>query len=172
MNRLNPVSGLPASGARKISMAALVSGGPASAEGGRYDRYIKSIPLILDNPLGLGMLEINKIFPEPIHNIFLSSFLNYGWLAGLAWTLLLVLTIRISFYDYRATQNPLSALLSFSLLTQMPSAFLHQVEHWRHLWMLLGLMWGLNIRNFIARPDPATRAETFDGTPRPQPRYQ
>ncbi len=54
---------------------------------GRYGRYALSIPMILDNPIGLGLLQ-NKIFPEPIHNIFLSSFLNYGWIGGLVWTTL------------------------------------------------------------------------------------
>lgn len=139
-----------------------------SAQGGRYDRYLLSIPLILDNPGGLGMLEIDKYFIEPVHNLFISSFVNYGWLAGVAWILLTVLTVRIAFENQRATGSPINLWLSFSLLSQLPCALLQQVEHWRHLWMLLGLLWGINIRNFAARaimpmarnwvaPQPATR---------------
>jgi hypothetical protein len=59
--------------------------------GGRYSRYALSIPLIIDHPLGMGLFEIDRIFDEPIHNIWLSSFLNYGWLAGFCWTLLMFL---------------------------------------------------------------------------------
>src|SRR5262249_12474659 len=57
---------------------------------GRYDRYLLSIPMILDNWRGLGVLEAEKIFPEPIHNILLSSFLNYGWSGGLAFITLIL----------------------------------------------------------------------------------
>ena len=49
---------------------------------GRYNRYLLAIPMILQNPLGLGLFEIDKYFPEPIHNIWISAFLNYGWIAG------------------------------------------------------------------------------------------
>ena len=60
----------------------------------RYSRYLLSIPMILENPFGLGMLEIDKYFPEPVHNIFISSFVNYGWLAGVAWILLTLLSFK------------------------------------------------------------------------------
>ena len=53
---------------------------------GRYNRYLLAIPMILQNPLGLGLFEIDKYFPEPIHNIWISAFLNYGWIAGFDWT--------------------------------------------------------------------------------------
>lgn len=125
---------------------------------GRFNRYLLSMPLILENPLGLGMLEIDKLFPEPVHNLFISSFVNYGWLAGLAWILLTLLSIKISFENYRATQSPMSIWLSFSVLTQLPCAMLQQVEHWRHLWMFLGLLWGFNVRNFAAPQTQRTPA--------------
>jgi hypothetical protein len=117
---------------------------------GRYNRYFLVLPLILDNPLGLGMLEFDKIFPEPIHDIFLGSFVNYGWLAGVAWILLTVLSFKIAFSNQRATGSPVGLWLSFSILAQLPCAVLQQVEHWRHLWMLLGLLWGFKGRNFPA----------------------
>jgi len=119
-------------------------------QGGRFSRYFMSIPMILENPLGLGMLQIEKYFTEPVHDIFISSFVNYGWLAGVAWILLTLLTFRIAFDNQRATQSPIAMWLSFSLLSQLPCAILQQVEHWRHMWMFLGLLWGFNIRNFPA----------------------
>ena len=127
------------------------------AQGGRYDRYLLSIPLILDNPIGLGMLEIDKVFSEPVHNIFISSFVNYGWLAGIAWILLTLLSFKIAIEDYRATRSPIAIWLSFSLLAQLPSALLQQVEHWRHLWLFLGLLWGFKPRNFPAPITPTAR---------------
>jgi len=132
-----------------------------SGQGGRFDRYYASIPLILENPTGLGMLEINKYFTEPVHDIFISSFVNYGWLAGVVWILLTLLSFRIAFENQRATASPTAMWVSFSLLAQLPCAILQQVEHWRHLWMFLGLLWGFNVRNFTG----AARARPAMGTP-------
>jgi O-antigen ligase len=117
---------------------------------GRYSRYLLSIPIILENPLGLGLLEVDKYFPEPIHNLYIGSFLDYGWIAGVVMLLLTALAFKIAFENERATRSPISMWLGFSLLTQLPCALLQQVEHWRHLWMFLGLLWGFNIRNFPA----------------------
>src|SRR6476469_2804903 len=97
--------------------------------GGRYDRYYRSIPMILDHPTGLGMLQIDKFFPEAIHDIFLSSFLNYGWLAGVSWLLLTFWSFKVAFANQRATHSPMAMWISFSLLSQLPCALLQQVEH-------------------------------------------
>jgi hypothetical protein len=43
---------------------------------------------------------------------------------------------------------------------------LQQVEHWRHLWMFLGLLWGFNIRNFQTA-EPSGRSPL-----RPLPQWQ
>jgi positive regulator of sigma E activity len=125
---------------------------------GRYARYVLAIPLILEHPFGLGMLQIDKIFPEPIHNIFISSFVNYGWLAGVAWLMLTILSVKVTFRNYAATKSPVAVWLGFSLGAQLPCALLQQVEHWRHLWMFFGLVWGFNIANFVRRPAPARQA--------------
>ena len=138
-------------------------------QGGRFSRYFMSIPMILENPLGLGMLEIEKYFTEPVHDIFISSFVNYGWLAGVAWILLTLLTFRIAFDNQRATQSPVAMWLSFSLLSQLPCAILQQVEHWRHMWIFFGLVWGLNFRKF---PTPAPAMSRAQFNPPPQLRME
>jgi hypothetical protein len=122
---------------------------------GRYNRYLLAVPLILDHPLGLGLFEIDKIFPEPIHNIWISSFLNYGWLAGFAWTLLMVLSVQQAWYNWKRSSDELFLLILFSWLSVVSCAMLHQAERWRFLWLLTGVLWGLNYRNFIAVPREA-----------------
>jgi len=119
---------------------------------GRYGRYLLSLPLILEHPLGLGMLQFDKLFPEPIHNVFISSFVNYGWVAGVVWILLTVLSFKVALANERATKSPVAVWLSFSVLAQLPCGMLQQVEHWRHLWLLLGLLWGFNVKNFASAP--------------------
>jgi hypothetical protein len=124
---------------------------------GRYARYLLVLPMILENPMGLGVLQLEKVFPEPIHNIFLSSFVNYGWLGGFTWLALFSSSMVVSVQDYRRTRNPLVVLLMFSFLSLVMSASFHEGEHWRHLWLFLGLLWGFNARNFPL-PQTATRS--------------
>jgi hypothetical protein len=116
---------------------------------GRYNRYLLAIPMILDHPFGLGLFELDKYFPEPIHNIWISSFLNYGWSAGFAWTLLMVLSVQQAWYNWRRSRNNLCLLLLFSWLAIISCAMLHQAERWRFLWLFTGLLWGLNYRNLV-----------------------
>lgn len=126
---------------------------------GRYNRYILAIPLILDHPLGLGLFEIDKIFPEPIHNIWISSFLNYGWLAGFAWTLLMVLSVQQAWYNWKRSRNELFLLILFCWLSVVSCAMLQQAERWRFLWLFTGMLWGLNYRNFLPASREAPAAE-------------
>jgi O-antigen ligase len=132
--------------------------------GGRYSRYLLSLPLILENPLGIGILQIENYFPEPIHNIFISSFLNYGWLAGFAWLSTVILSVAVAVRNYRTTRSPISMLLFFAFLSEILCASLHEGEHWRHLWLFLGLVWGFGGRSLVRaaaptrRPAPVLRA--------------
>jgi hypothetical protein len=118
--------------------------------GGRYNRYALSIPFILDNPLGMGLLEWDRFFEEPIHNIWVSSFLNYGWLAGIAFTLLLMFSVAISARNFRDTKNEALLAVTVAWIAVVSCAFLHEAERWRHLWLFTGLVWGLSARNLIA----------------------
>lgn len=121
-------------------------------ETGRYTRYMLVLPMIMQNPLGLGVLQLEKIFPEPIHNIWLSSFVNYGWVAGFTWITLVVSSIVISILNYRRTRSDLSVTLLISLIGLIMCTSLHEGEHWRHLWLFFGLVWGFCTVNFEAAP--------------------
>ncbi|WP_108461651.1 O-antigen ligase family protein [Devosia naphthalenivorans] len=120
-------------------------------EDGRYARYLLVVPMILQNPIGLGVLQLEKIFPEPIHNIWLSSFVNYGWGGGLSWIFLAVGSVVVSIRNYRRTKDAIAIALLISLLGIVMGATLHEGEHWRHLWLFFGLVWGMNSFNFGMR---------------------
>lgn len=130
-------------------------------EDGRYARYLLVLPMILQNPIGVGVLQLEKIFPEPIHNIWLSSFVNYGWGGGVAWVVLAVGSVMVSIRNYRQTKSEIPVALLIALLGIVMGATLHEGEHWRHMWLFYGLVWGLNTFNLstdrrttIARPQP------------------
>ena len=135
-------------------------------EQGRYGRYLLVLPMILQNPIGVGVLQLEKIFPEPIHNIWLSSFVNYGWGGGVSFVWLAVGSVVVSLRNYRKTQNDIPIVLMASLIGIVMCATLHEGEHWRHMWLLFGLVWGLNVFGFDPykpagdAPDKAARLRT------------
>lgn len=116
-------------------------------EQGRLNRYITSFELMLQKPQGLGTLQFGLAFPEPIHNIWLSSFMNYGWAAGFAWSYLVLFGIIKSIRSYRLTDDPIFLLLMFGWLGILACALLHEAERWRHLWLFTGLIWVLSVKN-------------------------
>jgi hypothetical protein len=71
-----------------------------------------------------------------------------------AWLLVVALSFKIAFENQRVTHSPIATWLSFAVLSQLPCALLQQVEHWRHLWLLLGLLWGFNCRKILAARQP------------------
>lgn len=119
-----------------------------SAPEGRYARYVLVLPMILQNPLGIGALQLLKIFPEPIHDIWLSSFVNYGWLSGVTWIVLAVSSVVLSILNYRRTRDDIAIAMLVSLIGVVWCATLHEGEHWRHMWLYYGVVWGFCTANF------------------------
>ncbi|WP_164879706.1 O-antigen ligase family protein [Afifella aestuarii] len=115
---------------------------------GRYGRYARSIPIILSNPIGIGINQQDLIFVEPIHNIWLSSFMNYGWVAGFSWVALIFLSVLFGLANYRMTAHPAAVAVLVAFMAPLMCASLHEGEHWRHLWLLLGILWGFNPARF------------------------
>ena len=116
-------------------------------EQGRLNRYLTSFELMMKRPEGLGTLQFALMFPEPIHNIWLSSFMNYGWAAGFAWSYLVLFGALKSIRSYINSDDPIYLLLFFCWLGILACALLHEAERWRHLWLFTGLIWGLSTRN-------------------------
>jgi O-antigen ligase len=121
-------------------------------EEGRYNRYLLVLPMIATNPVGVGVLQLEKIFPEPIHNIWLSSFVNYGWGGGISWVLLVISSTVVAIRNYRRTGSEIPVALLLSLAGVVMGASLHEGEHWRQMWICFGLIWGFNAANFVRKP--------------------
>lgn len=149
-------------------------------EQGRYNRYLLVLPMIIEHPLGLGVLQLDKIFPEPIHNIWLSSFVNYGWGGGFSWIVLVCGSVVVSLLNYRRTKSDVPIILLLALIGPIMGASLHEGEHWRQMWLHFGLIWGLDpsILNrgsktgAAAKPvqaQPPVSRPPVSGTRRPHP---
>jgi hypothetical protein len=112
---------------------------------GRFGRHLLGAQMALDLPLGIGPLQFSKFFPEDTHNSYLNAFMSGGWISGIFYPALVFTTAFIGFrYIFVRTpwQRPYLAVFSAYLGT-VGEAFIIDTDHWRHFWLMLGLMWGL-----------------------------
>ena len=114
-------------------------------EQGRFARHALGAILALDKPFGIGPLQFNKYFPEDTHNSFLNAFMSGGWLAGACYPALVALTLAFGFravFVRTPWQQTTIAVFAgyFGVATE---SFIIDTDHWRHTFLLMGVMWGL-----------------------------
>ena len=112
---------------------------------GRFGNQIRSIPMLLGLPNGFGPLRFRLIFGLEPHNSYINAFASYGWLGGFAFALLVGLTSVIGF---RVAWKPspyrrLAQVFWPSLLVFLLQGFQIDIDHWRHVFLMLGAVWGI-----------------------------
>ncbi len=112
---------------------------------GRFGRHILGAQMALDNPFGIGPLQFSKFMPEDPHNSFLDSFMAGGWLSGAAYVALVVVTLLIGLrFVFVATPwRPTYVALYASFVALTGESYIIDVQHWRHYFLIMGVMWGL-----------------------------
>lgn len=117
-----------------------------SGPDGRFGRQLRSIPLLLEHPNGLGPLRFGKFyFREDPHNVYINAFASYGWLGGLSYLALIATTWVVAWRAVftRSPQQPHAiALWSVLCITTLQGLQI-DTDHWRHFYLMLGLIWGL-----------------------------
>ncbi|BCJ90664.1 hypothetical protein IZ6_13990 [Terrihabitans soli] len=128
----------------KTFMARLSLQSYDTGPGGRFTNQLQSLPMILDNPMGLGPFKFGEIFHVDTHNTYLNAFFSYGWLGWGSYAMLVLLTWL---FGVRALmrpspfQRPLGALLATYIGLSLMS-FVIDTDHWRHYFLILGCTWG------------------------------
>ena len=113
--------------------------------GGRFWLQEIALGTILENPSGLGPFEFDRINGLQQHNVYLQGFLVYGWLGGTAYLAMVIITLLIGL---RAVvfatpwRNYLIAAYA-GFLGECFEGMIVDTDHWRHFFLLLGLVWGL-----------------------------
>jgi len=125
---------------------------------GRFGRHILGAELSLDRPLGIGPLQFHKIFPEDPHNTYLNAFLSGGWLSGFLYLTMVLITSLVGLrHVFLRTpwQATYIAVYCAFIGTVVESAII-DIDHWRHFFLLLGVIWGLMA---VSRSAPRARAQ-------------
>jgi hypothetical protein len=114
---------------------------------GRFGRHILGALLMLDHPIGIGPLQFTKYFPEDPHNSFLDSFVAGGWLSGLTFATMVLVTLvsglRHVFIDTPFRAPYLALYATFA--AEVGESYVIDVQHWRHYFLIMGALWGLMV---------------------------
>lgn len=112
---------------------------------GRFGRHVLGAEMALGLPFGIGPLQFNRFFPEDTHNSYLNAFMSGGWLSGACYPALVFVTVLTGFrYIFvRVPWQPTYLAIFAAFLGTVGESFIIDTDHWRHFWMMLGVMWGM-----------------------------
>ncbi len=120
-------------------------------ETGRFGNQRRGMEMLLERPEGFGPLRWRRIFNLEPHNSYIGAFSNGGWLAGFSF---LGIVLATAFVGFRLclTPSPYQRLAQIAwpaLLMFFLQGFQIDIEKWRHVYMMLGMVWGLHVAREI-----------------------
>jgi hypothetical protein len=100
---------------------------------------------MLKHPLGMGPWGFAHATNWVSHNTFLGTALNHGWLGGAAYLTLIALTLWIGFRTLwiRTPWQTLLIATYPAFIAMVFESVWGDTDHWRHFYVLLGIIWGL-----------------------------
>lgn len=114
--------------------------------GGRFSGQKFALNVILNNALGIGAQGFVVLWGIAPHNVYIHNFLIAGWLGGFTY-LILVLTTCICGLVAALRPSPyqgIAIVLFASFCGLAALGMLIDTDHWRHFYILTGLIWGLS----------------------------
>ncbi|MGE0857074.1 MAG: O-antigen ligase family protein [Hyphomicrobiaceae bacterium] len=130
-----------------VERAALTQTYDVGSEG-RFGGQWKAAVQLSEKPFGIGALEFTRSHHhEDVHNVYLSMFLNAGWVGGILFLALMAGTLVLGArHALRPTRTQGLFLVAYaSLVGMVLLGAIIDTDHWRHLYLLAGLNWGLMI---------------------------
>jgi O-antigen ligase len=113
---------------------------------GRFGGQQKARNLILENPFGIGTHTFrDKYHHEEPHNVYLSQFLNAGWLGGLLYMVSVFATVVVGLRGacrHGALQGGF-VVAGAAFAGVAFEGFVIDSDHWRHFFILMACVWGL-----------------------------
>lgn len=137
-------------------------------ETGRFGNQLRGIPMLMERPAGFGPLRWRQTFELDPHNSYIGSFANGGWLGGFAF---LGIVLTTTFVGFRLCFSPspyqrYAQIVWPALLMFFLQAFQIDIEKWRHVYMMLGMVWGLEAARWMwARQRLAASRRVPSGLP-------
>ncbi|SJM89959.1 O-antigen ligase family protein [Crenothrix polyspora] len=111
---------------------------------GRFDAILIAINRSLIQPMGIGPGQASEVLALDPHNLFVHIMVETGWLGAFAFSGFIVVTLKEGFavcMQPSKIQNICIVLFVCLLSTLLESMIIHST-HWRHLYVVLGMLWG------------------------------
>jgi hypothetical protein len=129
-------------------------------QGGRFRLQELALTSVLTFPNGMGPFEFARVHGLQQHNVYLQAFLVYGWIGGMAYLLLLCTTVMVGLRTAftRTPWQPYVITAVAAFIGEMAEGFVIDTDHWRHFYLLLGMIWGLTAATFKQARTASMRA--------------
>lgn len=111
---------------------------------GRFGRHLQGFYLVLERPLGLGPFVFADLLGGDEHNMWLKGFTTYGWIGGFAYIALAIWTL-VAATPLLFKPRPWQSFVQCVYVVFVGHLLIHNVidnDHWRHVFLLYGLLWG------------------------------
>ena len=111
----------------------------------RFLNQLHSLPLLLDRPNGFGPLRFRLWFDLEPHSSYVNAFASYGWFGGFVFLTMVVATTFVGF-RLALVRSPFQtqALVVWpALMIFLLQGFQIDIDHWRHVYLMLGMVWGM-----------------------------
>jgi O-antigen ligase len=127
---------------------------------GRFGRHALGFLMALDHPGGLGPLQFRNFFPEDPHNAYLNAFMSGGWLSGFSYLALTIVTLAIGLRTVFVVTpwRPAYLAVYAAVVALAAESAIIDSDHWRHYFLLVGVLWGLMIASRAYRVRDARAA--------------
>ena len=130
---------------KMFATRAAVSQDYDEGETGRFGNQLRGMGMLVERPLGLGPMHWRLTFGLEPHNSYIGSFANGGWFGG---AVFLALVAATGFVGFRllARPSPFRAHAQIvwpALLMFFLQALQIDIEKWRHVYMMLGMVWAM-----------------------------
>jgi O-antigen ligase len=114
-------------------------------QGGRFGLQQLALAAILDFPGGLGPEEFSRIHGLQPHNVYLQVFMVSGWVGALSYIMLVLSTFWVGLRSIfvRTPWQPYMIVAYATFVGEMAEGFIIDTDHWRHFYLLLGMIWGM-----------------------------
>jgi hypothetical protein len=111
----------------------------------RFLNQIHSLPMLLDRPNGFGPLRFRLWFGIDPHSSYVTAFASYGWFGGFMFLALVGATTFVGFRLalVRSPFQNLALVVWPSLMVLLLQGFQIDIDHWRHVYLMLGMIWGM-----------------------------
>lgn len=113
---------------------------------GRFERHSLGFLMSMERPFGMGPLVFGHMFEEDEHNTWLKALTTYGWLGFFCWVSMITWTVYIGFRNLLRERpwQPFAMIAWIAVLGHVGIGNVIDTDHWRHFYMLIGIVWGCN----------------------------